>query len=268
MRPASRVLPPVAVFGLCGAVLACSGGGDRELSDAEAVYAAAFAEDFANSGYGIVVDDDEARCMSDAIMAEVGVEPFEDAEVGPDELDGAAGRELLSGGAISAAQARDIYATWDDCADMPRAFAAGAGKQFDADDEAVACLEEGLRDDDALEQYVVESFTGGVEPDPAAPGVSAILELISECTARGSGTSGAIVSSIERSLIESGRLTEEQAHCVAESVVDDVGAEALLQGGVSESFESASPQLDAQVVQAMTDAAEACDVPLAQLGGG
>ena len=249
-------------------VAACSSD-EGGLSDEEQAYADAFAADFADEDDGIGVDEEEAGCMSAAIMEEVGVEPFEEAEVTPEDLSGdETPGQLLGDGAITEEQALDIYAAWGDCADIPAAFAAGAQEQFDADGEAVACLEDGLRDGDALEQYMVESFTDGEEPDPSSPGLGALITLITECTASEEGTGGALVESIAQSLNEGGQLTPEQSQCVAQSVVDAIGTEALLQAGVSESFESASPELQQQVIQALTDAAEACDVPLAQLGGG
>jgi hypothetical protein len=249
-------------------VAACSSD-EGGLSDEEQAYADAFAADFADEDDGIGVDEEEADCMSAAIMEEVGIEPFEEAEVSPRDLAGdETPGQLLGDGAITEEQALDIYAAWGDCADIPAAFAAGAQEQFDADDDAVACLEDGLREGDALEQYMVESFTAGDEPDPSSPGLGALITLITECTASEGGTGGALVQSIAQSLSEAGQLTPEQSQCVAQSVVDAIGAEALLQAGVSESFESASPELQQQVVQALTEAAEACEVPLAQLGGG
>ena len=268
MRPTSRPVLAAALAALA-LVAACSGGGDGGLSDEEQSYADAFAADFASDDDGIGVTEEEAECMSAAILEEVGVGPFDDAEVSPEDLAGDdTPGELLGDGAISEEQAADIYAAWGDCADIPAAFAAGAEEQFDADAEAVECLEDGLREGDALEQYMVESFTSGEEPDPGSPGLSAIITLITECTAGEGGTGGALVESITTSLTEGGQLTEDQARCIAQGVVDAIGVEALLQGGLSESFESASPELQQQVIQALTEAAETCNVPLAQLGGG
>jgi hypothetical protein len=258
----------VALGALLGLVAACSG--DDGLSAEEQAYADAIAADLIDEDGGMGVTEEEADCMSAAIMGELGVEPFEAAEVEPEDLgddDDETPGQLLGDGAVSEEQAGAIYAEWEGCADLPAAFAASAATQFDADDEAVECLEEGLREGDALESYVIESFTSAEEPDPTSPGLGELITLITECTADSGGAGGALVSSIADSLAEDGRLSQEQATCVAQDVVDAVGADALIEGGMAESFESASPELQQQVVAALMAAAEACDVPLAQLGG-
>jgi hypothetical protein len=267
MRRTQRLLTIVALVAFAAA---CGSDDGDELSKEEQAYADAFAEDFADADDGIGVDADEADCMASAIMQEIGTEPFEDADVTTKDLSGdETTGQLLGDGAITTEQAESIYAAWEDCADIPAAFASGAEAQFDADAEGVACIEDGLRDGDALRDYMVESFTSGDEPDPTSPGLSGIIALVMDCTGEGEdGAGGAFVDSIAESLAEDGSITQVQARCMAQSIVDTVGVQALLEGGAGGDFESASPELQQQIVTAITGAAGACDVPLSQLGGG
>lgn len=266
MRRRSRHLAAVALVALLGA--ACGSDSD-ELSSEEQAYADALAADLADTDDGIGVTDDEAACMGEAIMAELGTEPFEKADVGPDDLGGdETPGQLLGDGAVTEAQAASIFDAMEDCADIAASLAAGAKDEFDVDDEAVECIEDGLRDGTILREYMIDSFTNGDEPDPAEPPLSELIKIVVDCTADSeTGAGGALVDSIAASLAETGDITDEQAQCVAQSVVDAVGVEALIAGGASGDFAGASAELQQQVVKAITDAAGACGVPLSSFGG-
>lgn len=267
MRRTRQILALAAVSIL---LVACGSDSDDGLTSEEQTYADALAKDLADNEDGIGVDKDEADCMGEAVMVELGVEPFKKAKVEPDDLAGdETPGQLLGDGAVSKTQATAIVDAWQDCADIAAAFAAGAKEQFDADADAVACIEDGLREGSLLRDYLVVSFTDAEEPDPSEPPLSKLIGVVIDCTADGEGGSGgALVDSIAASLAEAGGITEEQARCVAQAVVDEVGVEALLEGGADGDFSTASPELQQQVVASITAAAQTCGVPLESFGGG
>ena len=264
LRPLALVTLAVVILAACG-----SDASGKELSSEEQAYADAFAKDLADEDDGIGVSGDEADCMATAIMAELGVGPFEKADVDPEDLAGDdTPGQLLGEGAITKAEATAIFEAWNDCADIAAAFAAGAKDQFDADADSVGCLEAGLRKGNTLRDYMVASFTSGDEPDPSKPPLADLISLVVDCTSDSeTGAGGALVDSIAESLAAGSELTAEQARCMAQSIVDIVGTEALIAGGASGDFSGASPELQQQVVAAVTTAAESCDVPIDKLGG-
>jgi hypothetical protein len=77
----------------------------------------------------------------------------------------------------------------------------------------------------------------------------------------------AIRDAIAASFSAGGAVTEEQAQCLAQSIVDSMGLQALNDVGAGADFSNASPEVQQQLVEAVSDAAAACDVPLSQLGG-
>src|SRR5436190_311528 len=58
-----------------------------DLTAEEQEYADAFAVTLTDDTNGLAVKADDADCMATAMMAELGVEPFEDADVTPDDID-------------------------------------------------------------------------------------------------------------------------------------------------------------------------------------
>lgn len=243
---------------------ACGGGG---LSGREQEFADAFARDLADADDGFGVDDEGGECIAEAIMAELGSEPFEDAGVEPEDV---AGEEppgqLLGGGAVSDEQADAIVEGWRDCVDLPAAFAEQARDEFGLDDDGVACFEAALQDDDALDRYIHVSFTSD-EPADAESALGAIVNLVQGCTAAEGGGGGILVDSIAASLAADGQLTPEQSQCVAQQVVDIVGAERLIEiTGVGE-LETAPVEVQDEFAQAIVQATTACGIPPTQLGG-
>ena len=77
----------------------------------------------------------------------------------------------------------------------------------------------------------------------------------------------AIRDAIAASFSAGGAVTEEQAQCLAQSIVDSMGLRALNDVGAGADFSNASPEVQQQLVEAVSDAAAACDVPVSQLGG-
>lgn len=255
-----------ALFAVAGA--ACGGDGEAGLSKEEQAYADAFAEDLADSTDGLGVSPKQGDCMGAAIMEELGTEPFEEAEVTPKDLAGSdTPGQLLGEGTVSTEQAEAIYDAWGDCADLTAVFADSIAAEYEGDAAARTCLSEGLAEDDLMREFMVESFTSGEEPDPATSPLKDLVTLITRCTASGDGSGGALVDSIAQSLAEGGTLTDDEAQCLAQSIVDTVGAEELLAGVADGDFSQATPEMQQAIVQSITGAAAACNVPLSKLGG-
>ena len=258
-RHRAAVAPLLVVL----AAAACSGEGG--LSSRERELADAFARDLADEDDGLGVGEEGGVCIGEAIMEELGSEPFDEAGVEPDDIGDEPPGQLLGAGTVSDEQADAIVAAWRDCVDLSAAFAEQGRDEFGLDDAGVACFEEALRGDDVLDRYLHVSFTSD-RPEDAESALSGIVGLVQSCTAA-EGSGGILVDSIAASLAADGQLTAEQAPCVAQQVVDIMGAERLLEiTGVGE-FETAAPEVQEEFAQAIIDATTACGIPPSQLGG-
>lgn len=251
-----------------------AGGGD-ELDDEEQAYADAWARSLTDEGDGFSVDDDDADCMATAIMAELGTAPFEAAGVEPGDIgDGEQGEddddspgELLGAGTISDAQADAILDAWEACTDIAAALATTAVGELDLDEESETCIAEGLREDGLAREGLKPSFTSDSDEPPAAV-LSKLVELIDTCGGDGESGSSVIVDGIASELAADGNLTQEQAQCVAQEMVDVIGLERLVElGAGGGDLAQADPAVQQEIATAVLGAAEACDIPLSELGG-
>jgi hypothetical protein len=280
MRRNRALLVLLALIALVAA--ACSSGDDDpkaaeggsttttvELTDEEQAFADAFAADFSDANDGLGVTAEDGDCLATVLMAELGTEPFDAADVTPDDLGGdETPGQLLGDGAITEEQANDIYTGWEDCVDLNAAFAQSFQKEYQADDATGDCFRTGLADGDLMRAYMIASFTSGEKLDSTKPPLKDIVALIGTCTANDTGGSaGVLVDSIAQSLAANGAITAEEAQCLAQSIVDTVGADQLLQGAANGDLANAAPEVQQAVVAAITTAAAACDVPLSKLGG-
>jgi hypothetical protein len=278
----NRTLLVLALLALLALVAAaCSSGDDddagdggsptedRELTDEEQAFADAFAADFSDADDGLGVSAEDGDCLATVLMAELGTEPFDDADVTPEDLGGdESPGQLLGDGAITEEQADAIYTGWEDCVDLNAAFAESFQKEYEADDATGECFRTGLAEGDLMRAYMIASFTSGEELDSTQPPLKDIVALIGTCTATDTGGSASVlVDSIAQSLTANGAITAEEAQCLAQSIVDTVGADQLLQGAADGDLASASPEVQQAVVAAITTAAGACNVPLSKLGG-
>lgn len=267
-----RFVPAALLTVLAVVGAACGGGGstgaDATLNKDEQAYADAFAKDLADQTDGLGVSAKQGDCMGTVIMAELGTGPFEKAKVTPKDLGGEkTPGQLLGEGTVSEEQAGSIYDAWSDCGDMTAVFANSIAAEYDGDATAKKCLQDGLRENDLMRSFMVDSFTSGEEPDPAKSPLKDLVSLITRCTTSGDGSGGALVDSIAQSLGSGGSLTAEESQCLAQSIVDTVGADKLLAGVSGGDFSKASPELQQAIVQSITKAAAACNVPLSKLGG-
>jgi len=281
MRRNRALLVLLALTALVAA--ACSSGDDDadageggstttekvELTDEEQAFADAFAVDFSNADDGLGVTAEDGDCLATVLMAELGTEPFDDADITPEDLGGdESPGQLLGEGAITEEQADAIYTGWEDCVDLNAAFAESFQKEYEADDATGECFRTGLAEGDLMRAYMIASFTSGEELDSTQPPLKDIVALIGTCTATDTGGSATVlVDSIAQSLTANGAITAEEAQCLAQSIVDTVGADQLLQGAADGDLANASPEVQQAVVAAITTAAAACNVPLTKLGG-
>lgn len=250
-----------------------AGDGGGDLSSEEQAYADAWAAALSDTDDdSFSFDEDEAQCMGDAIMAEIGVGPFDDAGLEPADLDSEDGEdespgELLGAGTISDAQADAILETWVGCTDLNAAFVEQIAADTDLDDEARQCIVEGVEDGDLVNEGFKATLTSD-DSEPPEEIVRQLVTLMSTCGGDGEGEGGLIVDSIAESLAADGALDAEQAQCLAQAMVDDIGIDRLLELGLSGGdFEGADPEVQQEMAGAVLSAAEACDVPLSSFGG-
>jgi hypothetical protein len=260
------VLASVLVLGACG-----SDGGEEGLDEDEQAYADAWSATLADGDEDdIQLTDGEADCMGDAVMAELGVEPFEEAGVEADEInqdgdDDDSPGEVLGDGVVSEDQANAVLDVWEGCADLPDAFAGSVATEFDLDDEGRACVTEGLEEQDLVRKGFLTSFTTD-DDTPSDDVVEALIDLVGECGGS-TATDDQLVESIASSLSEDGSLDQDDATCIAEQVVDDIGADRLIELTGAGDFADAPPEVQAEIGAALSTAAGACGVPLDALGG-
>jgi len=252
------------------------GGGEAprapELTAAEQELADAWAQSLTESEDGFAVDEADADCMGAAIMAEVGVEPFEEAEVTASDIEAGddSPGELLGAGTIEDEQAEAILDAWEDCTDIAAALALAAVGDFDLDEEGQQCVADGLREDGLARKGLKPAFTEESD-EPPAEVLTALVALIDDCSGGsgdGGGSNSVIVDGIASELAADGRLTEEQARCIAQEMVDTIGLDRLIElGAGGNELDNADPEVQQEVAGAVLEAAGTCEVPLNQLGG-
>ena len=163
--------------------------------------------------------------MGDAVMAELGVEPFEEADVEPDDIqadDESSPGDLLGDGAVTTEQAlRDhrrlggLRRTWSRCSSHRAAASSTStrrGRSASAD---------GL----ARGRPRRRAARGRPSPlrtaQPDEETFQAFLELLDECSEDTDEPHRRQAS--PKALAEDGTLTAEQAQCLAEEVFDELG---------------------------------------------
>jgi hypothetical protein len=282
----THLLHVFAVLVLLGAA-ACGdddGGGGGATGDGDEPTEAALTSDeqaFADAWAGTLSDDaedddfsfeaDEAQCMGEAIMAEVGTEPFDEADIAPGDIDASeedeSPGELLGAGGITDEQADAILDRWDDCADLNAAFVDLVAGQSDLDADARSCIADGLEEGNLVHEGFKASLTSD-DSEPPDEVVTELISLMGTCGGDAEGEGGLIVDGIAQQLASSGALDAEQSQCVAQAMVDAIGVDRLIELGVSGGeFEEADTAVQQEMAEAVVDAAEACNVPISALGG-
>jgi hypothetical protein len=270
--------------GACGDDDGDEGGGDGgdgggegagALSAEEQEYADAWATTLSDSDEddesGFSFPAEEAQCMGEAMMAELGTAPFDDADIAPADInqegeDDSPG-ELLGAGVITDEQADAILTEWDGCTDLNAAFIDVVAADTELDAAARRCISEGLDEDDLVHEGFRASLTSD-SSEPPEEVISAIVRLMGTCGGDESGMGGVLVDSIAESLASDGRLTPEQSQCMAQEIVDAIGIDRLIELGVDGGeFGAAAPEVQQEMAGAVLGAAETCEVPLSTLGG-
>ncbi|MEQ1787848.1 MAG: hypothetical protein ABL966_12405 [Acidimicrobiales bacterium] len=261
-----------AVMGACASSSdegAGDGGpSDPGLSDEAQALADAWSETLQDDEDGFGVEPADADCMGTAIMAELGMEVFDDAGVTPSDIGGGEDNnspgELLGDGVISTEQADAVIDAWEaDCIDVTELLSTSAGEEFGLDAEGQACFADGLAEDDLARSLLRPSFTSGTD-DPDEAVLTDVLAVIESCSG---DEASPLVTSIAESLAADGVMTDEQAACIAQAVVDDLGAARLTELTAGGDFEDADPAAQQEITGALLDAAGSCDVPLSAFGG-
>ena len=125
---------------------ACGSSDDSEdASDEEQEFVDAWAVALRDEEEGLPVDAAEAECLATALMAEIGTEPFDDAEVAPDDIDpeDTVG-ELVGAGVVSTEQADTILDEWSECIDLAAVMSESATEEFDLGEDGDTCIADGL----------------------------------------------------------------------------------------------------------------------------
>lgn len=179
--PASRLL---IAFVCVTSLVAC--GGDDGLSAEEQEFADAFADSLQDDENGLSASAEEAECMGEAIMAELGTDPFDEEKVSADDItradDANSPGELLGEGVIGDDQANAIIDVWEeDCVDLDELLAASARNDLDLDDEGEACIADGLAEDALGKEALAASFTSG-DDTPDEETLTALFELVESCS--------------------------------------------------------------------------------------
>ena len=247
------------------------GGGDAggaELTSAEQEFADAWSTALQDDEDGFGVGADDADCMGAAIMAELGTGPFDDADITPEDLgedDSGVNSpgEVLGKGTISVEQADAILDVWDEeCADLAEVLSASGAGDFELDPEGLACFEDGLREGDLARNLLRPAFTSD-DDSPDEESLGMIVTLLESC---GDGEGSPIVDSIANELSADGTMSEEDARCIAQAVVDEIGIERLTELTAGGSFDDADPAAQQEITGALLTAAGACDVPIDAFG--
>lgn len=241
---------------------ACSDG-ERELTAEEQRYAAAFARDLADGDGGPAITPDQARCVSEVVLRELGVEPFHDAGVEPGDFEGdETPGQLLGTGRVSDQQAEVIARGWLRCVDLASAFIDQAKGLVDMTEDEQACFREGLDEGGALQEYLEVSFTSDDPADVRAV-TTAIAQVLRSCTpAPPAPTEEQVIDNMASGFLRNQLTDRAGAECLATGIVRRVGLDTLA-GMVRDGGLSAPAMEDQRTVSdAMRAAAEECRVAL------
>src|SRR3546814_17174131 len=107
---------------------------------------------------------------------------------------------------------------------------------MDIDDEAKACLAKGVNEEGLALEGLRPSFTSE-SSDPSTAVLTAITGLVQECA--GSDGGGPLVDSIAESLAADGSITAEQAQCVSQAMIHEIGVDRLIALGMDDGAQAA-----------------------------
>ena len=262
-RMALLLVGAAALLGACGDD-ETSGDEEAGLTEAEQEYADAIALSIRDEEDGFDLETAEAQCMGEAVMVELGVEPFEESDVKPEDIDPSSSPgELLGDGTVSTERALTIVDSWEDCVDVVDMLVESGGSELDLDPEGKECFRNGLVEADLGHRLLAGAFTNE-DGAPDEQTANDFLTLLEDCGSS-DGTSP-VVDGITESLLEGSSLTEDQARCLAQGVVDELGVDRMSELFSSGAFDDLTEDGQSEVTGALLQAAVACDVPLDAFG--
>lgn len=159
-----RVLS-AAALALVLPLAACGSSADDEKA------AASIAKQFQDDGdSGLTVTDEEAQCLGDGFVSEVGTEKLQEYELLNDDLEATEEGDIE----MSDGDAEKAATVFQDCADVKGLMLEGLESE-DMPDEAKECVESELTDE-RVQEFLVALFQNDEEG-----GQAAIAEPITEC---------------------------------------------------------------------------------------
>jgi hypothetical protein len=262
----NRLLVLISVVLAVGLLASC-GSSEKKVSAKAKPYAAAYAKQFSDKEKGVGLTKKQGTCVGDAIMKVLGAEPFTKAKVKPSEIGGTQTTgQLLGKYAPSDKDAEEIADGWQECVDLPKLLATQLAPQFKLSTKARTCLQDDMDKGDLAKRQIEASFTKPSKTESAKV-ITDLYELVQSCTAV-KGKGGYFVDSMTASLTSSGKVTADQAKCVAQSVVDELGTKKLAEISVTGAQGSASTSLQNAFATAVQKAGKACNIPDELLQGG
>jgi hypothetical protein len=165
-------------------VAGCGGGSSGD----EEAYAAALAGSVRDSmGEDLPVSEGEAQCVGEGVVNVLGVEPFQEAGITPEDIRENPDRdldELITD--PTPEQAEGFVDVIFECVDMGALFAAGFQASAAEDDvripqEKVECIGENFERNDRLRELFAASLLEGTDPDFDEGGAELLGEILGDC---------------------------------------------------------------------------------------
>lgn len=151
----------LVVVGLAGSA-ACSDADEGGSAERDA-YVEAFVD--AAQASGEETDEDSDRCFAESAVDAIGVRPFREADVTPDEIrETGASSPTDLGVEVTDEQGEDYHQRLSRCLDLREYVLDLVTAGVELPDESVACLEQAF-DDDLIRRVVVANFVQGREAE-------------------------------------------------------------------------------------------------------
>ena len=243
------------------ALVACGDDGGGAGDEYAAAFAAAARDD---ESFGAT--EAESECLGDAVVDVVGVDELEKVTT-PAEIRKDPEAELDDLGIdLDGDQADELADKTLDCVDgkelIERIFTADSDTKVD--DEARECIDDAY-DEDTFHDLLAATFAEGDEAGEDARFAKFFTSLTS-CVSDESGSGGVFVDAIATELQQGSDLTKTEATCIAQEVVNTLGAEKLVDLGLAGDFEDAPAAAQQEVTSAIINALPPCNVAPSRLG--
>jgi hypothetical protein len=273
----TAVIALVVPLSLLAAACGDSKGGDLTAEEQE--FADSISVGLTRGEAGIDAPADDVDCMAEAVVTEIGLEVFTDADLEPEDFETEASPgELLGEGTVSDEDAVSVIDEWQDCTDLPKALASSS---FTDDPDGAECFADAL-DDELLDVVLVPAFTTEDGAPTDEDEQQEVIDLVTEC-AEGPQTEGAddgatedegtddgeepadvealLIESLSSGFATSGQVDEATAACLAEGLVEKIGADRLYAAiGPEIDFSQVPTELMEEITAALQAAGADCGV--------